>query len=224
MCHDVSLQALTRPRDRVNLTLDTRLVLCRSSGGLYRADRGRTHGLSLLGGPARLTLPTGLVPGVVVRRESGEDELVARSSHAVGRGCTERPLRLAGLRRSVPHLSGGGDGWPRVECAGCPLDGNGKYKRDPCGQVKRDPCSASTTFAGRVASYEDVTRLPQEDRTDGLRLGAAELPDVEVMLSPCRPGIGGRLRGAAVKAVSPAERGQSEAMRLDGGEHRRRLA
>ena len=32
--------------------------------------------------------------------------------------------------------------------------------------------------------YEDVTRLPQEDRTDGLRLGAAELPNVEVMLSP----------------------------------------
>ena len=31
-------------------------------------------------------------------------------------------FRLAGLRRSVPHLSGGGDGWPRVECAGCPLE------------------------------------------------------------------------------------------------------
>ena len=26
-------------------------------------------------------------------------------------------FRLAGLRRSVPHLCGGGDGWPRVECA-----------------------------------------------------------------------------------------------------------
>ena len=37
-------------------------------------------------------------------------------------------------------------------------------------------CSASTTFAGRVASYEDVTRLPQEDRTHGLRLGAASCP------------------------------------------------
>ncbi len=31
-------------------------------------------------------------------------------------------FRLAGLRRSVPHLSGGGDGWPRVECAGCALE------------------------------------------------------------------------------------------------------
>ena len=27
------------------------------------------------------------------------------------------------------------------------------------------PCSASTTFAGRVASFEDVTRHPQNDRT-----------------------------------------------------------
>ena len=54
--------------------------------------------------------------------------------------------------------------------------------------------------------------------------GSGELADVEVILSPCRPGIGGRLRGAAVKAVSPAERGRSTATRLDGGEHRRRLS
>ena len=85
-------------------------------------------------------------------------------------------------------------------------------------------CSASTTLAGRVASFEDVTRLPQNDRTDGLPAGSGEFPDVEVILSPCRPGTGGRVRGAAVKAVSPAERGRSAATRLDGGEHRRRLS
>ena len=85
-------------------------------------------------------------------------------------------------------------------------------------------CSASITLAARVASFEDVTRLPQNDRTDGLPAGSGELPDVEIILSPCRPGTGGRVRGAAVTAVSPAERGRSAATRLDGGEHRRRLS
>ena len=79
-------------------------------------------------------------------------------------------------------------------------------------------------FCRRVASFEDVTRLPQNDRTDGLPAGSGELPDVEIILSPCRPGIGGRVRGAAIKAVSPAERGRSAATRLDGGEHRCRLS
>ena len=85
-------------------------------------------------------------------------------------------------------------------------------------------CSASTTLAGRVASFEDVTRLPQEDRTDGFQAGTASCPTVEIILSPCRLGIGVRVRGAAVKAVSPAKRGRSAATRLDGGEHRRRLS
>ena len=91
----------------------------------------------------------------------------------------------------------------------------------PCLEIG---CLASSTSAARVASFEDVTRLPQNDRTDGLPAGSGELPDVEIILSPCRPGIGGRVRGAAIKAVSPAERGRSAATRLDGGEHRCRLS
>ena len=66
--------------------------------------------------------------------------------------------------------------------------------------------------------------MPQQDRTDGLPAGSGELPDVEIIVSPCRPGIDGHLRGAAVKTISPAKRGQSAATRLDGGEHRRRLS
>ena len=95
---------------------------------------------------------------------------------------------------------------------------------DTTAPIANPPCLASSTSAARVASFEDVTRLPQNDRTDGLPAGSGELPDVEIILSPCRPGTGGRVRGAAVKAVSPAERARSAATRLDGGEHRRRLS
>ena len=48
-------------------------------------------------------------------------------------------------------------------------------------------CSASTTFAGRVASFKDVTRLPQEDRTDGFQAGSGELPDRRDHLEPLSP-------------------------------------
>ena len=42
------------------------------------------------------------------------------------------------------------------------------------------------------------------------RGGSAEWPDVEITLSLCRPGTAGRVRGAAVKAVSPAKRGRTQ--------------
>ena len=77
----------------------------------------------------------------------------------------------------------------------------------------RPRCSASTTLAARVASLEDVTLLPQKVRTHVLRRGSAEWRDVEIILSPVGQELPGALRGAAVKAVSPATR-------LGGGEHR----
>ena len=135
------------------------------------------------------------------------------------------PSRLALAPAGLPPLLQSGASLARVRPArafapGCAF----RIWRRLRTRSPGEPCSASTTLAARVASFEDVTRLPQKGIVPMVSSGSGELADVEVILSPCRPGIGGRLRGAAVKAVSPAERGRSAATRLDGGEHRRRLS
>jgi len=60
----------------------------------------------------------GVRPGVAVTDDS---VLLGRTS-AAGGWFVSDAFRLAGLRRSVPHLCGGVDDWPRVECAGCPRE------------------------------------------------------------------------------------------------------
>ena len=59
----------------------------------------------------------GVRPGVAVT-----DDVLPAGPPRTAAGSVSDAFRLAGLRRSVPHMSGGGDAWPRVECAGCPLE------------------------------------------------------------------------------------------------------
>ena len=75
-------------------------------------------------------------------------------------------------------------------------------------------CSASTTFAGRVASSEDVTGLPQDDRTDGVPAASDEFPTERFILSP----VGQELAGACAEPPS-----RPSAPRSGGGAQRRAL-
>ena len=75
-------------------------------------------------------------------------------------------------------------------------------------------CSASITLAARVASFKDVTRLPQKDRTHVRRGGSAEWPDVEITLSL----VGQELPGACAEPPS-----RPSAPRSGGGAQRRAL-
>ena len=81
-------------------------------------------------------------------------------------------------------------------------------------RVGKTMCSASTTLAARVASFEDVTRLPQKDRTHVRRGGSAEWPDVEITLSL----VGQELPGACAEPPS-----RPSAPRSGGGAQRRVL-
>ena len=79
-------------------------------------------------------------------------------------------------------------------------------------------CSASTTLAGRVASFEDVTRYPQNDRTRGLgRIASPRRPGPGtgcpvVHPGPEEPRDGRRVSvGCGVGCAAPADRSPHDA-------------
>ena len=157
----------------------------------------------------KLCAPTGRAD----RRMSEATGVEARTTPvARGRPCERRlqtecrqsaRLRPGGRRRG---LDGRGPAHARAARRG-PRQGRaadrGRHRPAP-------PCSASTTFAGRVASFEDVTRHPQNDRTRCLGriasrrhgrppplVGRHRLLEVPAHATPCAR------RGAKPTGLSP---------------------
>ena len=93
--------------------------------------------------------------------------LCSREAQQMSESDLERELQRRGQELMRKLLQGHLDQRSPGEAAG-PVEGADGVERS---QRRVHECSTSTTFAARVASFEDVTRLPQEDRTDGLRQG-----------------------------------------------------